>query len=180
MSLIDVIRENIKGEYKLVNAYRCDISPCVDCRYCWENTGCAIQDEMQEIYDYIQECDNIILASPIYFSELTGKLLDVASRLQTYFSAKILRKEIHIAKPKKGAIILVCGGGAGTDKACDTAEMLLHLMNCSEIHEPVFCKNTDEIPAIENGQAVAGVKDIIKFFNKEGQQPGSCNKNLIN
>ena len=27
--------------------------------------------------------DNILIASPIYFSELTGKLLDVGSRLQT-------------------------------------------------------------------------------------------------
>ena len=28
---------------------------------------------MQEIYKYIQECDNIMIASPLYFSELTGQ-----------------------------------------------------------------------------------------------------------
>lgn len=56
----------------IVYAYRCDISPCVDCRYCWENNGCAIEDEMQAVYRFLQECDNILIASPIYFSELTG------------------------------------------------------------------------------------------------------------
>lgn len=167
MSLIDMISKNIKGEYLLVNAYRCDISPCVDCRYCWENTGCAIKDGMQEVYDYIQECDNILIASPIYFSEVTGKLLDVASRLQTYFSAKFLRKEVHIAKTKRGAAILVGGGSGGMDKAYDTASMLLRLMNCGEIHDPVFCRNTDAVPAIENQQVLSEVGDIIKYFNGE-------------
>lgn len=58
-SLIHIVKEGITGECKVLDAYRCNISPCVDCRYCWEHTGCAIHDEMQEIYDYIQTCDNI-------------------------------------------------------------------------------------------------------------------------
>ena len=96
-SLLDVIKEKIEGEYRVVDAYRCSISPCLDCRFCWKNNGCAINDEMQEIYDYIQICDNILIASPIYFSELTGKLLDVGSRLQTYFCARFFRKEKPIS-----------------------------------------------------------------------------------
>ena len=81
--LINIFKEKINGEYMTVDAYRCKASPCIDCRFCWENSGCAIDDELQQIYAYIQECDNILIASPIYFSELTGKLLDVGSRLQT-------------------------------------------------------------------------------------------------
>jgi len=50
---------------------------------------------------YIQECDNILIASPLYFSELTGKLLDVGSRLQTYFCARFFRNEEPIVKSKK-------------------------------------------------------------------------------
>lgn len=166
--LINIVTENIRGEYKLVNAYRCDISPCVDCRYCWKNSGCAIKDEMQSVYDYIQECDNIVIASPLYFSELTGKLLDVGSRLQTYFSAGFLRKEKCIEKPKKGAVVLVGGGSGGMDKAYDTACILLHDMNCRDIRK-VFCNHTDVTPAVENRQAVEELKDIIRYFN-EGEK----------
>ena len=63
-SLIRTVTEGLLGEHKVLDTYRCDISPCVDCRYCREHPGCAIQDEMQEIYDYIQQCDNILIASP--------------------------------------------------------------------------------------------------------------------
>ena len=100
-SLIKKVTGEIKGEYKIVNAYTANISPCIDCRFCWDNSGCIIRDEMQEVYEYIQECDNIIIASPIYFSELTGKLLDLGSRLQTYFCARFFRKEIQYKSPKE-------------------------------------------------------------------------------
>lgn len=39
-SLIQRFCENVTGEYKIVDAYRCDIAPCIDCRYCWEHKGC--------------------------------------------------------------------------------------------------------------------------------------------
>lgn len=164
-SLIEVVTQNLTGEYKIVNAYRCNIAPCVDCRYCRKKPGCALHDEMQEIYGELRECDNILIASPIYFSELTGKLLDVGSRLQTYFSARYFRKEESSLKPKKGAVILVGGGDGRIDKPYETACTLLHQMNCHTIHEVVFSHNTDEIPAIQDERAVAGAKEIAHFFN---------------
>lgn len=164
-SLIGIIRKSITSECKVLNAYRCDISPCIDCRYCWENCGCAIEDEMQEIYDYIQACDNILIASPIYFSELTGKLLDVGSRLQTYFYARFFRNEEAVLKPKKGAVILVGGGDGHMDKAYETACTLLHHMNCFNIHDAVFSHNTNKRPAIHDEQALKGIRSIIKFFS---------------
>lgn len=164
-SLIQVVTQNIVGEYKIINTYRCTISPCIDCRYCWNNSGCAIDDEMQEVYSYIQECDNVLIASPIYFSELTGRLLDVGSRFQTYFCANYFRKEEAVSKPKKGAVILVGGGDGHMDKAYGTAQTLLHHINCHDIHELVFSHNTNKRPAIEDAQALIGVKSIIQFFN---------------
>ena len=130
--LIEKVTEKLWGEYRIVDAYRCNISPCIDCRYCWGKRGCAINDEMQEIYGYIQDCDNVLIASPIYFSELTGKLLDVGSRLQTYWCARYFRKEEPVMK-KKGAVILVGGGDGNINKPYDTACTLLHHMNCYNI-----------------------------------------------
>lgn len=164
--LIGIITEKITGEYKIVNAYRCNISPCLDCRYCWENDGCAINDEMCGVYEYIQECDNILIASPLYFSELTGKLLDVGSRLQTYFCARFFRKEEPIAKPKKGAVVLVGGGDGHIDRAYHTACILLHHMNCHSIHDAVYSHNTNERPAVEDENALLGIDSILDFFGK--------------
>lgn len=167
VSLINKIIEDLKGDYMIVDAYSCNISPCIDCRFCWENKGCAIKDEMQNVYAYIQECDNILIASPIYFSELTGKLLDVGSRLQTYFCAKFFRGETPIEKSKRGAVILVGGGDGHMDKAYETACTLLHHINCYNIHDLVYSHNTNQRPAIEDVQVLDGMKSIIPFFNNE-------------
>lgn len=163
-SLLREFTKKLAGEYRIVDAYGCDISPCVDCRYCWTNSGCSIHDEMQEIYRYIEECDNILIASPIYFSELTGKLLDVGSRLQTYFCARFFRKEEPITKPKRGAVLLVGGGDGKPDTAFGTARILLRQMNCTDIHELVCSHNTNEKPAIEDENVLSGIKSILSFF----------------
>ena len=163
--LINKVTEKLAGEYRIVDAYRCNISPCVDCRSCWKKPGCAIRDEMQVVYDYLQGCDNVIIASPIYFSELTGKLLDVGSRLQTYFCARYIRKDEPVMKSKKGAVILVGGGSGNTDTPYNTACTLLRLMNCVRIHEVVYSGDTDKRPAIQDETALAGIDSILDFFN---------------
>ena len=162
--LIREVTGKLPGEVKTVDAYRCNISPCVDCRYCWEHSGCAIKDEMQDVYEYIRECDNILIASPVYFSELTGKLLDLGSRLQTYYCAAVFRKETPVAKGKKGAVILVGGGDGSMDKAYGTACTLLRHMNCHNIHELVSSHNTNTIPAVEDPAAIRGTDSIVRFF----------------
>lgn len=164
--LLKIFTEHLEGDYKLVNAYRCKISPCVDCRYCWKEEGCCIQDEMQEVYAYIQECDHILIASPIYFSELTGPLLSVGSRLQTYFSARRFRKTVPIAKKKTGAVLLVGGGDGSPDRAFATAKVLLHDMNAGDILPLIVSHNTDTLPAVEDEKTVEAVKQLAGIFNK--------------
>lgn len=164
--LLRILKENLDGEYRQIDAYRPDISPCVDCRYCKTRSGCAIQDGMGEVYDAIQDCDNILIASPIYFSELTGRLLDLGSRLQTYFCARFYRGEAPIPKEKRGAVLLVGGGDGAPDKAHSTARTLLHQMNCREIHPLVCSHSTDRIPALQDERALAGVESILHFFNQ--------------
>ena len=165
VSLVNQLTELLDGEFKIVDAYRSNISPCMDCRYCWENPGCAIKDEMQDVYDYIEECDNIVIASPIYFSELTGKLLDVGSRLQTYFCSEYFRNEKLNIKPKKGAVILVGGGDGKIEKPYETACTLMHHMNCRNIHEVVCSFDTNNVPALQDEKAVEGVRRIAEFLN---------------
>ena len=164
VSLLEKLVNDLEGEFLIVNAYEENISPCVDCRYCWEHDDCAINDEMNKVYAYIQSCDNIVIASPIYFSELTGKLLDVCSRLQRYFAARMFRGETPVLKPKRGAVILVGGGDGNMAKAFDTARTILRHMNCNDVHELVSCHKTNVMSAIEDQNVSMGIKDIVKYF----------------
>lgn len=165
-ALINTFRENLNSQYKIINSYYCNISPCVDCRFCRINKGCAIDDEMTELYRYIEECDNVLIASPIYFSELTGRVLDIGSRLQTYFSMSRFRKEQPPIKPKKGAVILAGGGSGNPLTAYETAKRLLGMMNACDVFPLVCSFNTDNTPSSQDKKTLEKVKKAADFFNR--------------
>ncbi len=55
--LIKIFTEKKIDEYKIIDAYRCNISACLDCRDCWKNNGCSINDKntlmgLNSIYDF--------------------------------------------------------------------------------------------------------------------------------
>lgn len=166
VSLINKLTEQLNGEYKIVDAYYTDISACVDCRYCWNNDGCSIIDEMTEIYDYIVDCDNIVIASPIYFSQPTGKLLDVCSRFQTYFAAKHFRNQAPFIKPKKGVVILVGGGDGNPEDAYKTVCTILHHINVSEVYSLVGAFNTNVLSVTKNKDALKDIDKIANYLNQ--------------
>lgn len=167
MALVNEFIKHLEGEYTIIDAYACNIKPCIDCRYCWTNAGCSIEDEMQEVYNYIQKCDNILIASPLYFSELTGQLLTISSRLQTYFCSKYFRKVKPIEKEKKGGIIIVGGGDGCIEKAYNTACVLLHHMNSRNIAPVVYSHDTNNIPSKYDIKAMEGSKNLALFFNEQ-------------
>lgn len=163
--LIGRLTEQLKGEVRVVNAYDGSIGPCTDCRYCWEHAGCAIKDGMQAVYRDIETCDNLVIASPIFFSELTGPLLGVASRLQTYYAARRFRKAPIPIKPKRGAVML-CGGGDGSpDKAMDTARCLLKHMKAALVGG-VYSLHTDRTPSRDDIEALKSVDQLARMLNE--------------
>lgn len=152
----------LSGESKTVRAYDGGIKPCVDCRYCWEHPGCAVQDGMQEVYRWIQDCDNIVLGSPIYFSELTGQLLAVLSRLQALFCARFFRGEQAVLRGKKGAILLIGGGDGGMARAETTAKILLRQMGADTLFPVISFHDTNRRPAIEDAETLRRVLETAR------------------
>ena len=166
-SMIDALKAQLEGEYKIVNAHSCNVRACIDCRYCWEHPECSIRDGWQEIDSYLRECDNVVIASPVYFCEITGPVLSVLSRIQVYWAAKTFRHEKLLEKPKRGGMILL-GGGQGTATApMNTSAVLLRQMNAKEIFDPVCCFATDHHHALEDEETMADLKKFAQFLNRK-------------
>ena len=145
-TLIRELENSLAGEINVINSYKAKVSPCVDCRYCWENDKCCLDDEMQNIYRLIDESDNIIIASPIYFEELTGSLLSLMSRLQYYWIARKFRNtEMLSQKKRNGALILVDGGGCSVGNAMTMGKCLLRKMK-SDFIGSVYFSGTENTP----------------------------------
>ena len=94
-------------------------------------------------------------------------MLDLGSRLQTFYCGRFFRKEEIGITPKKGAVILVGGGDGRVEKAYETACILMHHMNCYNIDEAVCSFNTNVIPAVQDKKALEGIDRIAKFLNEE-------------
>lgn len=164
-AMINRLLGKLDGESLVINAYRDNISPCVDCRRCRTVKGCVIKDDMQKVYEYIADCDCVVIASPVYYSELTGRLLDVASRFQMYFSAKYFMNEPFEIKPKKGGVLLAAGGLGSAERAYDTARSLLTYINAKDIYPMICSKNTDVLPAAEDTATLDEIDRLAKFLN---------------
>lgn len=163
--LTERIRNRLVGEVMQLNCYYENISPCIDCRACRKNKGCSIHDGMQKVYDFAEDCDNVVIASPVYFSTLTGRLLDVAGRFQTYYSAEKFRGEKVFDKPKRGAIILTSGGSSSPSTALTTARCILRSLNVQKIYEPVISGKTDYVTARSDVDAMASADDLAEMLS---------------
>ena len=161
------IRERLEGEVREIFTYDAKFRPCVDCRYCFDHPTCCVKDEMQEIYEYLLDCDNILIASPIYFSELTGSFLNLASRFQPYFCGKYIRHEASPLKPKTGAVLVMFGGKPlDPVKPYDTGSKLLQLLNAQDILPLVYGDHTDDTPALDQEKVLEGAAQIVAAFNR--------------
>ena len=57
------------------------IGNCMGCYHCYNNSDCAIQDDMQKIYNAINRSELIIFASPLYWWTVTGIMKTFIDRL---------------------------------------------------------------------------------------------------
>ena len=57
------------------------VAPCSACYYCRDHGGkCAVQDDMAEILDKMQEAGVIVMASPVYFYSIDAQMKAVIDR----------------------------------------------------------------------------------------------------
>ncbi len=167
--MIDEFKSNATGEIDEIDCYSIkNISPCLDCRYCWKNNRCAINDGMQDIYKKIEEADVIVLATPIYFHSVTGKMKILIDRFQLYWASHI-RKDRDAYKEKL-SVILMCGGAPSFKNQFLGGEIVLKGLSgdlnatCKGI---ITLDNTDIVTEKDFNSTKEEIKKITNIiFNK--------------
>lgn len=165
--LISELRKHLEGEVIEISAFRSGIAPCVDCRGCWETAKCVVKDGMQVIYG--DDFDNVVVASPVYYSTLPGQVLSLMSRLQPWHAAMFFIKKPLQLRPKKSAAILTAGGKGNQENARHHLSALFRMLGAEGFREHTVCSpNTDTVPAWEDPEAIAAVAELAKWLNEEG------------
>jgi len=164
VALITELRRHLNGDILELSAYRSNITPCIDCRACWDKFGCVIDDDMNILYS--DNYDNIVIASPIYISNLPGQMLNIASRFQAYYAAQYILKKAPILKQKRAGLILVGGGDGSINDAKRISTWIFKRLNASGYDKHIALSlNTNTLPAADDINTLTTVREIAEWFN---------------
>lgn len=94
--------ESAGADVESVYLHGLDISPCNACYACQkkDSKGCAIDDEMQTIYPKLVECDTWVIASPVYWFNMSAQtklFMDRCFALLAYADNPFAGKRVAIA-----------------------------------------------------------------------------------
>ena len=153
-------------EFEALNAYEANIQPCNDCRYCWKNEGCSIRDRMDILLK--DDCDILILASPLYMSFVTPPLFSIISRLNAIWSNSYFLKKPNTLKPKKGILILTGGGDGSPDPAISIAKTAFHFLNAHFDPDLDYIRSlsTNDIPVRDDPDLAGQIDTTIKHMTE--------------
>jgi len=81
-----------------------DIKPCQGCLCCHKqgDRGCVINDDMQKLYDAIEQADAIVLGSPIYMGQMSAQakiftdrlFAQISPRFSPHFRERAVKKKL--------------------------------------------------------------------------------------
>ncbi|MDD3816194.1 MAG: flavodoxin family protein [Desulfocapsaceae bacterium] len=138
------------------------ISPCQGCGGCNKTSTCVINDDMTALYEKVDNCDHLILVSPIYFYGLSAQSKAFIDRFQARWARKYLlgisfRKDEH----RQGTLLATAAteGKKVFDGALLTARTLFDALDL-ENGESLLVRGVDQRGAMQKkaeilAQAVA-------------------------
>ncbi|HSW40237.1 MAG TPA: flavodoxin family protein [Acidobacteriota bacterium] len=70
------------------------VEPCIACGRCFETGACAVQDDMQKLYNMLARADAIVLGSPVYFGSVSAQMKAVMDRMFSLLQRRSLKGKI--------------------------------------------------------------------------------------
>ena len=68
-------------ETEIIQVGNKDIRGCIGCRRCKTTGKCVFDDMVNEIAPKFQECDGLVIGSPVYYASANGTLISFLDRL---------------------------------------------------------------------------------------------------
>jgi arsenate reductase len=106
--------ESLGAQTHIIEVAQKNIIPCKEYVVCEKKGFCPIDDDIKsEIYPLIRQAEVVVLASPIFFYNMTAQLKAVVDRCQTFWARKYKLKLTDPAKNTKRGFFLSVGATKG-------------------------------------------------------------------
>jgi multimeric flavodoxin WrbA len=109
---------------------------CQEMLFCKDHETCIMDDDMQQMFPKLRDADGIILATPVMFMGIPGKLKSFMDRCQVFYMAKYVRKKSLVAAEKKATrkALFICISGMNVPEvfvgAKLTTRAFLDIIDC--------------------------------------------------
>jgi multimeric flavodoxin WrbA len=111
MTLVNEVLKTIKDteiEVKTYNLNTMQIKGCQGCYACKKTGNCIIKDDMQQIYQDINDTDSIIFSTPVFMWQMSAQLKLTIDRLFPYLKDDY---SSYLSPNKKVLFVATYGGG---------------------------------------------------------------------
>jgi multimeric flavodoxin WrbA len=99
---------------------------CQECGGCDETGICVLDDDMRPIYEKLAKADAVVVASPIYFGNISAQLKAMIDRSHSSWMAKyILKRDLTGNKKRKGIFLSV--SGKDTEEYFENAKKIIKI-----------------------------------------------------
>ena len=135
-----------------------DISPCQGCGGCNKSGTCVIDDDMTPLYQQVDEADRLLLATPVYFYNVSGQMKCFIDRFQARWARKYLLNQAHRPDEQRSLHLLATAATKGAkvfDAAILTARCLADTLDMDYGSELL-------IRGVEGPKAVADNPEILE------------------
>lgn len=90
---------------EIVHVGNKDIRGCIACQSCHEKGKCVFEDLVNETASKFEECDGLVVASPVYYASANGTLISFLDRLfySTRFD-KTMKVGASVAAARRGGL----------------------------------------------------------------------------
>ena len=99
------------AEVKTIILSDLSIAPCKHCDGCLKAGKCVVEDDMQMVYQELEEADRIVLASPIQFMGVTAHMKAMIDRCQVLWARKYVLKMSPLGSKKEREGLFISVGG---------------------------------------------------------------------
>ena len=147
-ALIDAFTEGAESAGHTVERFdlqRMDIRPCLGCCRGGKDpeSPCVQKDDMIEVYPSYREADIVVLASPLYYWNISGQLKSAFDRLFA-----VAECNENLANPVKDCVLLMAAEGDEFDETVNWYDRLMGHMGWTD-RGKVLCGGVFNIGDIE-------------------------------
>ena len=141
-----------------------EINECDGCHSCWKGNDCSKNDDMNNIFPKIAECDTIIFGTPVYWYGPTALMKAFLDRF-VYFNCPDTRKMIK----DLNAVMAV----PFEEKHDATAEILIKMFDLSLKYMEVPIIEKVLAPGVDKRGEVSEKNDVIEKCYEIGKKIGA-------